>query len=183
MTRRSSVRTFGSGGERACQGRHRIRKQSKNPPPRPALAKCWWLAEDQPAQLSRHCSSNVDLTSPFSKRTDTRVSTSARAYCAWASQTPSNELGRRNGVDFVSPTHARTVTFEFGDAWDKSVPYSFQVRRSEFDHIYLKTPRQKVRGCSKASALSNSISNTSMASRSQRKATRAGVPVAGAFPD
>ncbi len=42
------------------------------------------------------------------------------------------------GVDFVSPTHERTVAFEFGDAWDKSLPYSFQVRRSEFDHILLR---------------------------------------------
>ena len=42
------------------------------------------------------------------------------------------------GVDFVSPTHGRGVAFEFGDSWDKSLPYSFQVRRSEFDHILLR---------------------------------------------
>ena len=42
------------------------------------------------------------------------------------------------GVDFVSPTHRRSVAFEFGDAWDKSLAYSFQVRRSEFDHILLR---------------------------------------------
>jgi flavin-dependent dehydrogenase len=47
------------------------------------------------------------------------------------------------GVDFVSPTHSRTVTFEFGDAWDKTLPYSFQVRRSEFDHILLKNAAAK----------------------------------------
>jgi flavin-dependent dehydrogenase len=47
------------------------------------------------------------------------------------------------GVDFVSPTHSRTVTFEFADAWDKSLPYSFQVRRSEFDHILLKNAAAK----------------------------------------
>src|SRR5471030_2748274 len=41
------------------------------------------------------------------------------------------------GVDFVSPAHDRKVTFQFADAWDKSQPYSFQVRRSEFDHILL----------------------------------------------
>src|ERR1700712_2316524 len=33
------------------------------------------------------------------------------------------------GVDFVSPTHQRTVSFEFANAWDKSLPSSFQVRR------------------------------------------------------
>ena len=42
------------------------------------------------------------------------------------------------GVDFVSPAHQRTGTFEFGDAWDKSLPSSFQVRRSEFDHILIR---------------------------------------------
>jgi flavin-dependent dehydrogenase len=55
------------------------------------------------------------------------------------------------GVDFVSPTHNRTVTFEFSDAWDKSLPYSFQVRRSEFDHILLHNAAAKgarvVEGC------------------------------------
>ena len=47
------------------------------------------------------------------------------------------------GVDFVSPSHARTVTFQFGDAWDKSLPYSFQVRRSEFDEILLRNAAGK----------------------------------------
>jgi flavin-dependent dehydrogenase len=47
------------------------------------------------------------------------------------------------GVDFVSPEHDRTVTFQFADAWDKSQPYSFQVRRSEFDHILLKNAAAK----------------------------------------
>ena len=42
------------------------------------------------------------------------------------------------GVDFVSPSHQRTVAFEFGDAWDKSLPSAFQVRRSEFDHILIR---------------------------------------------
>lgn len=47
------------------------------------------------------------------------------------------------GVDFVSPTHRRSVAFEFGDAWDKSLAYSFQVRRSEFDHILLRNAATK----------------------------------------
>ncbi len=55
------------------------------------------------------------------------------------------------GVDFVSPIHSRTVTFEFGDAWDKSLPYSFQVRRADFDHILLKNAAAKgarvIEGC------------------------------------
>ena len=55
------------------------------------------------------------------------------------------------GVDFASPAHARTVTFEFADAWDKALPYSFQVRRSEFDHILLNNAAAKgatvIEGC------------------------------------
>jgi flavin-dependent dehydrogenase len=47
------------------------------------------------------------------------------------------------GVDFVSPEHDRTATFQFADAWDKTQPYSFQVRRSEFDHILLKNAAAK----------------------------------------
>jgi flavin-dependent dehydrogenase len=55
------------------------------------------------------------------------------------------------GVDFVSPVHGRTVTFQFGDAWDKSLPSSFQVRRSEFDHILIRNAAAKgarvIEGC------------------------------------
>jgi flavin-dependent dehydrogenase len=47
------------------------------------------------------------------------------------------------GVDFVSPTHRRTVTFEFADAWNKTLPYSFQVRRSEFDHVLIRNAAAK----------------------------------------
>ena len=37
------------------------------------------------------------------------------------------------GAEFVSPWHAgKSQTFKFCDAWDKSMPFSYQVRRSEF---------------------------------------------------
>ena len=43
------------------------------------------------------------------------------------------------GAEFVSPWHAsKTQTFRFGDAWDKSMPFSYQVRRSEFDEILIR---------------------------------------------
>ena len=43
------------------------------------------------------------------------------------------------GAEFVSPWHeARSQTFKFGDAWDKSMPFSYQVRRSEFDEILIR---------------------------------------------
>jgi flavin-dependent dehydrogenase len=55
------------------------------------------------------------------------------------------------GVEFVSPYHGRAVTREFAQAWDKSLPYSYQVRRSEFDHVLLKNAAAKgaevIEGC------------------------------------
>ena len=47
------------------------------------------------------------------------------------------------GVDFMSPTHGRSVTFEFADSWNKTLPYSYQVRRSELDHILLNNAAAK----------------------------------------
>ena len=43
------------------------------------------------------------------------------------------------GAEFVSPWHdSKSQTFQFGDAWDKSMPFSYQVRRSEFDEILIR---------------------------------------------
>ena len=49
------------------------------------------------------------------------------------------------GMEFLPPyhDHGRTVTCDFTNAWDKSPPYSYQVRRSEFDHILLKNAAAK----------------------------------------
>ncbi len=47
------------------------------------------------------------------------------------------------GVDFFSPIHRRTVAFQFGDAWDKSLPSSFQVRRSDLDLILIRNAAAK----------------------------------------
>jgi flavin-dependent dehydrogenase len=47
------------------------------------------------------------------------------------------------GVEFVSPYHAKAVSYEFSDAWDKTLPYAYQVRRSEFDHLLLKNASAK----------------------------------------
>jgi len=55
------------------------------------------------------------------------------------------------GAEFVSPWHEHRQTFEFGDAWDKSMPRSFQVRRSEFDEILIRNAGRKgakvIEGC------------------------------------
>lgn len=42
------------------------------------------------------------------------------------------------GVEFVSPKHAKSMTLDFSQSWDKRYFYSYQVRRSDFDHILLK---------------------------------------------
>lgn len=50
------------------------------------------------------------------------------------------------GVEFVSPDHGfRKQRFYFANAWDKSMPSAYQVRRSEFDHILLKNAARQ--GC------------------------------------
>ena len=47
------------------------------------------------------------------------------------------------GVEFVSPQHAHKSYVEFADAWDKSMPYAWQVRRSEFDDILFRNAAAK----------------------------------------
>ncbi len=47
------------------------------------------------------------------------------------------------GVEFVSPDHKHKAFVEFGDAWDKSMPSAFQVRRSEFDEILFRNAAAK----------------------------------------
>ena len=42
------------------------------------------------------------------------------------------------GVEFSSPDHAHASLLEFADAWDKSMPMAWQVRRSEFDQILFR---------------------------------------------
>ena len=56
------------------------------------------------------------------------------------------------GAEFVSPWHAnKSETFEFADAWDKSMPFSYQVRRSQFDEILIRNAArlgaQVIEGC------------------------------------
>ena len=47
------------------------------------------------------------------------------------------------GVEFVSPDHDHKSFVEFADAWDKSMPYAWQVRRSELDEILFRNAAQK----------------------------------------
>ena len=47
------------------------------------------------------------------------------------------------GVEFVSPAHNKAMTLDFGQAWDKRYSYSYQVRRSEFDHVLIRNAQSK----------------------------------------
>ncbi|MDQ6680568.1 MAG: tryptophan 7-halogenase [Pseudomonadota bacterium] len=47
------------------------------------------------------------------------------------------------GVEFVAPEDDRKSFVEFADAWDKSMPYSWQVRRSELDEILFRNAAKK----------------------------------------
>lgn len=49
----------------------------------------------------------------------------------------------KHGAEFVSPHHDHTQTFEFADAWDKSMPYAYQVPRAEFDTVLIRNAAKK----------------------------------------
>jgi flavin-dependent dehydrogenase len=55
------------------------------------------------------------------------------------------------GVEFVSPHHQHRSYVEFGEAWDKSVPMAWQVRRSELDELLFRHAASRgartVEGC------------------------------------
>ena len=47
------------------------------------------------------------------------------------------------GVEFVSPDHEHRQFIEFAEAWDKSMPYAWQVRRSELDELLFRNAAAK----------------------------------------
>ena len=49
----------------------------------------------------------------------------------------------KNAAEFNSPWHDHQQRFYFADAWDKSMPSAFQVRRSEFDEILIRNAEAK----------------------------------------
>jgi flavin-dependent dehydrogenase len=48
----------------------------------------------------------------------------------------------KRGAEFVSPWHDHTQTFYFSEAWDKSMPSAYQVRRADFDAILFARARE-----------------------------------------
>jgi flavin-dependent dehydrogenase len=55
------------------------------------------------------------------------------------------------GAEFTSSWDGRHQSFEFADAWDKSLPLAYQVRRSELDEILIRRAAQAgarvIEGC------------------------------------
>ena len=55
------------------------------------------------------------------------------------------------GAEFISSWDGRHQKFEFADAWDKSFPLAYQVRRSELDEILIRRAGQAgarvIEGC------------------------------------
>ena len=47
------------------------------------------------------------------------------------------------GVEFVSPEHEHQAMVEFAEAWDKTMPYAWQVRRSELDELLFRNAATK----------------------------------------
>ena len=47
------------------------------------------------------------------------------------------------GAEFVSPWHDKPVHVDFANAWDKSFPSTYQVRRSEFDEVLFRNAARK----------------------------------------
>ena len=55
------------------------------------------------------------------------------------------------GAEFISHWDGRRQEFQFANAWDKSLPMAYQVRRSEFDEILIRRAAEQgaevVEGC------------------------------------
>lgn len=47
------------------------------------------------------------------------------------------------GAEFVSPQHSHTQTYYFADAWDKSMPTAYQVKRADFDQLLLRNAAEQ----------------------------------------
>ena len=49
---------------------------------------------------------------------------------------------RKYAAEFMSPWHAHKQQFMFSEAWNKNMPFAYQVRRSEFDLLLLQRAAQ-----------------------------------------
>ncbi len=55
------------------------------------------------------------------------------------------------GVEFNALEQGKQTHIEFAEAWDKTMPYAYQVRRSEFDEVLFRNAQKKgahgIEGC------------------------------------
>ena len=55
------------------------------------------------------------------------------------------------GVEFNALENGKQTHIEFAEAWDKTMPYAYQVRRSEFDEVLFRNAQKKgahgIEGC------------------------------------
>lgn len=75
------------------------------------------------------------------------------------------------GAEFVSPLHEMSQSFEFADAWDKSMPHAYQVKRAEFDTILIRNAEKKgveVHECTKAKSVDFLPDNSGAVIRAER---------------
>ena len=42
------------------------------------------------------------------------------------------------GAEFISPHHDKPQVFHFAEAWNKAMPYAYQVKRDEFDAVLIR---------------------------------------------
>jgi flavin-dependent dehydrogenase len=49
----------------------------------------------------------------------------------------------KRAAQFESPWHAHCQTFQFGEAWDKSLPHAYQIHRAPFDEILLRNAERE----------------------------------------
>jgi flavin-dependent dehydrogenase len=47
------------------------------------------------------------------------------------------------GAEFVSPWHDHAMSIAFADAWDKTMPRAYQVRRADFDDILIRNAARR----------------------------------------
>ena len=74
------------------------------------------------------------------------------------------------GAEFISSQHGMAQTFHFADAWDKSRPYAYQVKRAEFDQVLIHNAAKKgveVHECCKAKAIDFLPDNSGAVIRAQ----------------
>ena len=74
------------------------------------------------------------------------------------------------GAEFISPQHNMAQTFQFADAWDKSMPHAYQVKRAEFDEVLIRNAEKKgveVHECCKAKAIDFLPDNSGAVIRAQ----------------